>query len=811
MAVVDFTKIWYDCTMNTLWYTSAATDIGSALPLGNGRLGALVFGGATNEVIHLNEESVWSGPYHDRNNRAGATSIKDVQELISKGRIAEARALASEVLLGIPTESAVYQSAGTVQIDFLKNESSGSFASPFDYRRELDLETAIATTTFSTESSSPSTAYFSNNTSGSSITYTRETFVSATTNVLVVHVAASIPKSISFKVHFERGPWVSRKIALTEDTIVMEDTHGVPFVAMATALASGGKVYTRGEYLIVENADEATVYIDVQGAWRNKRYARKGGNVHRKADSLTTWCIDMALKNICFATGAPYSEIKAAHIAEYSHWYERASFSLFSGDGDAQETELAKLPTDELRACHSDSLEFATLYWNFCRYLFISSARAPGTLPVTTRGLWNTSVYNNSDCRYQLNGPLQMCYWPTHLCGLSECEDSLLQLLFRLYRRGKRTAYLMYGSRGSVAHHATDLWASSAPQGTDESEAYWLLGAAWLATHIRTHYEYTMDKKFLHKQFPVLKELCRFFCDFLISSPDGKTVFLSPSVSPYNFWQSFFGESVALCKGADMDNRILEHLFRATLQSAKDLNISSLDQDIANFSGILEKFEPPVQTADGLLREWISNEHPEPKTSRYISQLYALFPQECIDDEHSPELAQAARSTIFNRLKTVSDGTEGWQSWIINALVSLHETEQASLLLAEMFAAKTASNLCTTNGARTELCLQENFAALAAITRMIVQSSLIDSVVNITLLPALPVEWKHGSLRGVSLKGNIQADISWKNGTISGARLYTKADTKYVEDLLIRYQGKQYTARLSDGALDIMNVLPSTV
>src|SRR5574344_395721 len=722
---------------------------------------------------------------------------------------------------GTPPNEAVYQTAGELQIHFYTDETRGlqgplpnsnkSFENNTCYRRELDLETAIAATSFSIETAAPSTADFAEHSNGSSITYKREVFASAASDILVVHISASVPKSIYFRANLNRGSWVSKNYAVCEDTIALQDTHGIPFCVMATAVASGGTVCTRGACLVVEGADDATIYVDIQTAFRNKRYARRGGNVIN-ADYFAQWSADRALKNICLAAGAPYTQIKEDHVAEYSHWYKKCSLQLTESESENNTVteasqQLSKLSTDELLQ-HTESLELAELYWNFSRYLLISCSRKPGTLPATLQGLWCKDMDPPWGSKYTININTEMNYWPANMCSISSTELPLFSLLARAYKHGRRTAHTMYGCDGYVAHHNLDIWGDTAPQDDWLPGTYWVLGAAWVATHIREHFEYTMDRKFLKKNYYLLREACRFFADYLIPSEDGKSLILCPSVSPENTYRLPNGKTGSFCAGCEMDNRILEHLFTATIQSAKDLGYREDSADIIQFSAIRQKLIPPVVTAENTIREWNADYEETELGHRHISQLYGLFPGHTITVTRTPALAEAAHNTIEKRLAN-GGGHTGWsQAWIMNFRASLHENEEAYKSLVALFSKSTLPNLFDNH---PPFQIDGNFGALAAITRMIAQSEVVDDAIEIELLPALPKEWQSGSLKGVSLKGNIQMDIEWKDGLIKGAKLYTTPASKYIENIVVCYLGKRYSARIVDGAIDIMNVLPSTV
>lgn len=800
--------------MNTLWYKTPASDWNTALPVGNGRLGAMVFGSMAHETIQLNEESVWSGPYKDRNNSSCRSNLGTVRSLITAGKLPEAQELAYETMTGNPPNEAVYQTAGELQIEFYTDETRGlqgalpnsskSFENNSCYRRELDLETAIATTSFATETSVPSTADFAESSMGSSITYTREVYASAPADVLVVHLSASVPKSIYFRAALNRGTYVSKNYAVCDDTIALQDTHGIPFCAMATAVASGGTVCTRGAYLIVEGADDATIFVDIQTAFRNRGYARCGGISAKSANYYAQWCADRALKNLCMASSAPYTEIKSDHVLEYAHLFNKCALALVP---EETEDESEKYATDQLLQ-HPESNALAQLYWNFSRYLLISCSRKPGTLPATLQGLWCKDMDPPWGSKYTININTEMNYWPANMCAISNTELPLFSLLARAYKHGKKTARVMYGCDGYVAHHNFDIWGDTAPQDEWLPGTYWVLGAAWVATHIREHFEYTMDRKFLKKNYYLLREACRFFADYLLPSEDGKSLILCPSVSPENTYRLPNGKTGSFCSGCEMDNRILEHLFTATIQSAKDLGYREDSADIIQFSAIRQKLIPPVVTNENTIREW-NGEYEETELGhRHISQLYGLFPGHTITTTRTPSLAEAAHNTIEKRLAN-GGGHTGWsQAWIMNFRASLHESDEAYKSLTSLFAKSTLPNLFDNH---PPFQIDGNFGALAAMTRMVVQSELVDGTVEVALLPALPKAWPDGSLKGVMLKGNILFEIEWKNGQITGGKFTTKPGTAFLEDLVVCYQGKRYQTRLMDGSLDVMNVLPTTV
>lgn len=800
--------------MNKLWYTEAAKDWNEALPVGNGRLAAMVYGRADHEIIQLNEESVWSGKYKNRNNKSCKKALPKIRKLMNEGRVQDAQALSYEVMTGCPANQAVYQTAGDLHIDYYTEETAGllgptqerhnTFPGLSMYRRELNLDEAIVTTSFLSESKLANPDLLSRSAKGYSVSYKREVFVPAGLNVIVIHVSASSPKSIYLRANFNRGSFSTKNIALTDDTIEMEDTHGIPFSAVAMAQASGGKVFTRGNCLIVEAADEVTIFVDIQTAFRRKHYARKGGNVRARDDFYASLCKDEALKNVCFASAVPYPKILSNHIAEYGELFNRVKLTL---NGDEKDSE--NIPTDKLLSEKSESLALAQLYWNFDRYLLISSSRSPATLPANLQGKWAKDMDPPWGSKYTININTEMNYWPANMCGLEETEMPLFELLKRVYKNGKTTASEMYGADGFVAHHNVDIWGDTAPQDEWLPGTYWVLGAAWLATHIREHYEYTQDKKFLKKYFFYMKRACDFFVDYLSPSADGKHLIINPSVSPENSYILPNGEQASFSAGTDMDNRILEHLFAATIQSAADLKISEKNADIAQYKEVLSKIEGVAVTEHGTIREWpVKCQEVEPG-HRHISQLYGLFPGHAIDFNRTPELAKAAAMTIQRRLEN-GGGHTGWsQAWIMNFRASLHDKVGAYKSLIQLFQKSTLPNLFDNH---PPFQIDGNFGSLCAMTRFIVQSQIVDGSVEINLLPALPDAWKSGSIEGVNLKGNLAMNLQWADGRIVKGNIYRlNPDEEYIEDIVLYLGQHSYHTYISDGKIDLLNALPSTL
>ncbi|MCH5294999.1 MAG: glycoside hydrolase N-terminal domain-containing protein [Treponema sp.] len=702
--------------MNTLWYKSPARNWNEALPLGNGRLGAMLCGTPGHETISLSEESLWSGGYTCRDNKAAAGSVRQIRELLNQQRAGEAQELLLETFSAIPESQTFMRSAGELHLDFYTSETfaltdrSARRADPFEgytsYRRELDLRTAIATTSFSKDMNVQNTAYLSRHSQGSSITFTREAFVDAATDVLVLHFTASTPKSIYFRANFERGT-CSSKSTSSDDTIILTDTSGVTFAAMATGVVSGGRIFTRGEYLVVEEADEALLFVDVQTAFRKHNYRARGGNIAKRPSALASWCCDRALKNICFALGAEYQNLKKTHIEEYSHLYDTVSLEM-QGQGES-------LSTDELVSSCACREKLTELYWNFSRYLYISAGRVPGTLPATT-SLWNPQ--GKEGLRFNLCSPLSYDMLPSMLTGTYRTDHKMSKYLKRLLKNGRRTALSMFKADGFAAFTTTDLWGDTAPDGKDIAASFTPLGSAYIARSISEFYDYTQDRKFLKKHFKILEAASDFFAHYLADSGDGGHVCLSPSAKEEGYALTD-GTTAYVCSHNPRDSVIIAALFKATLDCAKILGKDLSDANLVKYSALLKKLDAGSPA------------------------------------EESP----------------ATDITAG-----------------------------LPANL-----------MGNNFENVSAITSAIISSRMEDGRVCIKVLSSAPQTWRQGSIKSVPLKGNILADVSWSNGTIDAARVYSKPGTTFLRELTIEYLGKRYETRLTENPLDLLNVLPSTV
>lgn len=713
-------------TSHAISFSSPAKTWEEALPVGNGRLGGMVFGLPYTERIQLNEDSVWYGGPQDRNNPSALENLPKIRKLILEGKISEAQELCTFALSGIPEESRHYEPLGNLYIEFEGNETEFS-----DYSREIHLSTATVTTSFVL----------------AGVKYTRQVIASYPKNALIIHLTADKPGALSFHAQLGRNPgkpWEEipyqkqtlRRQAYTGfcDSItgkdggiqIMEATAGGGGVHMACAIkviAKGGRTTLIGNTTRIQNADEAVIILCADTTFREEDPV---SSVLKRLEDVSSNRKDPA---------ALWESLYFEHLSDYKSLYDRVKLQI-------------------------DGQEEVERFFQFGRYLMISGSR-PGSLPLNLQGIWNQDFAPVWGSRFTININTEMNYWPAMLTNLAECQEPLISHLYRIRENGRITAQKMYGCNGFVAHHNTDIWGDTAPQDVCISSTYWVMGGAWLALHVWEQYLFTRDISFLKDNYPLMKEAAEFVMDYLID--DGKYLVTCPTLSPENTYILPSGEKGVICKGASMDNQIIRELLCACISAEKALEPSScgFDPISKRAEEVLSRIAPVMVGKYGQIMEWNEDYEEAEPGHRHISQLFALYPGTQISKEKTPDLFEAAKKTIGRRL-SFGGGHSGWsRAWIINMYARLGEGEKAFENLMTLIHKQTLPNLFDDH---PPFQIDGNFGATAGIAEMLVQSHGDE----VRYLPALPNAWKkHGRVEGLLLRGGKTLKVlEWQDGRI---------------------------------------------
>lgn len=765
-----------DPATTVLWYKRPAETWSEAMPLGNGRLGAMLFGNPAKERILINEETLWTGGPYNPTNTAGAKHVAEIRRLVFRRDYARAHKLFGRHMMGTPVEQMKYQPLGDLWLEFPGHEKVAG------YRRDLNLDTAVASVRYTVDG----------------VAFRREALVSPVDQVIVVRLTADRPGKISLTArlsgyrntaHSNYGSEFYRTDGVAPDGLQL---HGktstylgiegrVRFFARARFLARGGKVHVDYDGLTVTAADAVTILLPAATSFVSYR------DVSASAESRVL----QVLKRV----GAkPYERIKADHIAAHRKLFRRLTIELTAGDASG-------LPTDERLtsfAAAGHDPQLAALYFQYARYMLISSSR-PGTKPANLQGIWNEQMNPSWDSKFTTNINLQMNYWPAEVANLADCAGPLIDMLCEITGPGSHTARETYGARGWVLHQNTDIWWATAPM----DGPYWgtfSTGGAWLCTQLWEHYLYrppssAAAEEYLRKVYPVLKGAALFFVDTLVEHPTEKVLVTCPASSPENLptrpgnrqiHDEIMGGPItpSICAGPTMDMQVLRDLFAAVIRASQ-----ILDRDRALRKRLVEmrsRLAPMKIGRHGQLQEWLEDWDDPRNTHRHFSHLYGLYPGRQIEVERTPELARAAKRSLTMR---GDYGTGFSMAWKMGLWARLHDGDRAHQIFRYLIQKNTCANLLSKCLGKPQV--DGTFGACAGIAEMLLQSHAGE----IHLLPALPVAWPCGRVTGLRARGGFQLDFRWEDSKLAGVTIRSSA----AGPCRIRYGGKRLVIETRPG------------